>query len=252
MSDVWGLNKPSKVSKKTFDGLATLSYIGATATQLTLIISFLHLVQLKVIPFIQKQVTSNALPSNLPTVFVAGLFWVLSLRSRVFSPLDNRRPSASAEDPQFKERLRPWWAPPPLAFPVIWTTISVLRSISSALIWKTTNTLLCAPIFAFILHLCVGDTWNTINNVEKRLGTAVLGVLFVLASVFNATYLYYKTLPLAGKILAPSCVWLSVATFLIFSIWRLNNQIFDRPSLLPSKEEGPSCKWRFPLTSFNK
>jgi len=32
------------------------------------------------------------------------------------------------------------------------------------------------------LHLAVGDTWNNINNVEKKLGTAVLGVGAVVLS----------------------------------------------------------------------
>ena len=244
-------DEPVQASTKTPDPLAALSYVGATATQLTLIISFLHLVQLKILPMINQLVNANAkLPRSLPTIFVSVLFAFLSLRTRVFSPLDNSRPSASSNDPVFKERLRPWWQPPPIAFPIIWSTISVLRTVSSVLVWRTTGTLLCAPIFAFLLHLCIGDTWNTINNVEKRLGTAVLGVFFVLASVFNATYHYHKTLPLAGMVLAPSCLWLTIATALVFSIWRLNMQLFDRPSLFPSKEEGPPSKWRLPFTTF--
>ena len=27
---------------------------------------------------------------------------------------------------------------------------------------------LCTPISVFMGHLCIGDTWNTINNVEKE------------------------------------------------------------------------------------
>ena len=243
--------EPAPPSRKTPDGLAALSLIGATATQATLIISFLHLVQLRLLPLLEKLVGSSPrIPKSLPTVVVAALFAFLSLRSRVFSPLDNSRPSASRDDPVFKERLRPWWQPPPIAFPIIWSTISLLRTISSVLVWRTTGTLLCTPIFAFLLHLSIGDTWNTINNVEKRLGTAVLGALFVLASVLHSTYLYYQTLPLAGLVLAPSCIWLTIANVLVFSIWRLNLQLFDRPSLFPSKEEGPPSKWRLPLTTF--
>jgi benzodiazapine receptor len=53
-------------------------------------------------------------------------------------------------------------------------------------------------IFAMILHLAVGDTWNSINNVERRLGTAVLGVCAVLLSVYNVVFQYYRVLPTAG------------------------------------------------------
>ena len=45
---------------------------------------------------------------------------------------------------------------------------------------------------AFILHLTIGDVWNTINNTEKRYGASVIGVLIVLASAVNASIQYYK------------------------------------------------------------
>lgn len=238
---------------RTFDPLAVLSYAGATATQTTLIIAFLHLVQFKGLPLLERAIARfPVLPARLPLVAVFLLFGFLSVRSRVFSPLDNSRPKDTESDPVFRDRLRPWWQPPPKAFPIIWSTIAILRAISSSLIWTSTKTLLCTPIFAFILHLCIGDTWNTVNNVENRLGTSFLGVLFVLASVYNMVFQYYRTLPLAGKIIAPSAVWLTVATCLVFSIWRLNSEKFGRPPLLPSKEEGPPSKWRLPLTSYNK
>ena len=96
-------------------------------------------------------------------------------------------------------------------------------------------------------HLSIGDTWNTINNVEQRLGTAFFGVLFVLGSVIATVGKYYEALPLAGKVLAPSAVWLSVATVLVFSIWRLNFENFNYPSLLPSVEEGDVKPWKIPL-----
>ena len=60
------------------------------------------------------------------------------------------------------------------------------------------GTLNDAAIFAMILHLAVGDTWNSINNVERRLGTAVLGVCAVLLSVYNVVFQYYRVLPTAG------------------------------------------------------
>jgi benzodiazapine receptor len=82
-------------------------------------------------------------------------------------------------------------------------------------------------------HLSIGDTWNTINNVDNRLGTAFGGVMVVLGSVLYTTYKYYQTLPLAGMILAPSAVWLSVASFLVYTIWQLNSEkvVFDKVSL---------------------
>jgi tryptophan-rich sensory protein len=89
-------------------------------------------------------------------------------------------------------------------------------------VYETTNTLLSPALLAFVLHLSVGDTWNTITNVEDRQGASVPGVFLVWLSVVNAVRMYAQTLPLAGKVLAPSAVWITIANVLVISIWRLN------------------------------
>ena len=257
----------SNRASRTPDFLAVFSYLAATSLQFALIAVFLNFFQELLISKIRESplmilpnFIKSALPaeiaaklprqitSGLPSALVSIFMLFMSLRSRVFSPLDNSRPSASKDDPVFRDRLKPSWTPPPLAFPFIWSTIALLRTISTVMIFQTTGTLLCKPIYAMMAHLSIGDTWNTINNVEKRLGTAVLGVAFVWASAAYATYLYYNILPLAGKVLFPSCVWLTVASFLVYSIWRMNSiYLRDRSTLFPSKEEGSRSSWRMPF-----
>ena len=256
---------------KTPDFLALLNYITATSVQVGLIAGFLHLFQIKVIDKVKDLVIvipasiKAALPAKivaelpskivkyLPSVMVGLFVLFMSLKSRVFSPLDNSRPQASKDDPQFKGRNLPSWMPPPVVFPVVWSTIALLRTASTVLIFRSAGTLLCPPIFALMAHLSIGDTWNTISNVEKRMGTAVLGVAFVWASALYATYLYYKQMPLAGKILFPSCIWLTVASLLVYSIWRMNAiYLNERRSLFPSKEEGPRSTWRVPFLPYKK
>ena len=121
--------------------------------------------------------------------------------------------------------------------------IGPIRAYSASLIISTTNSFLSMPIMAFILHLTIGDVWNTINNTEKRYGASVIGVLIVLATAVNASIQYYQVLPLAGKLLGLTCVWLSVATALITDTWRLNPVSVDdggemkRVPLYPVKGE---------------
>lgn len=73
-----------------------------------------------------------------------------------------------------------------------------------------------------MLHLSIGDVWNTINNTERRYGVAVTGVVAVLASKVFAAFQYYNVNALAGKLLGGTCIWLTVATALIAATWRLN------------------------------
>ena len=124
------------------------------------------------------------------------------------------------------QRKRPTWMPPPLAFPIIWSTIAVLRGVSSALVWSAAASGgFSLPILAalpMIVHLSVGDTWNTVNNVERRLGAAVPGVLAVALSVYAVVFCYAKTSAVAGYVIAPSALWITIAAVLVTTIWKMN------------------------------
>lgn len=174
------------------------------------------------------------LPHDAQLVFVAATFLAASFGSRVLSPLDASRPTIASEKAAMAARARPSWMPPPFVFPVVWTTLGGLRAAAATVVFASTNTLLCAPLLSFALHLCCGDTWNYINNKQQRLGVAVTGVLFVLGSAIATAALYYRVSPLAGQLLTPLCVWLGVATALVFDIWRINGGA-DLFPLLPTK-----------------
>ena len=184
----------------------------------------------------------------LPGFVVPPLFLFLSLRSRIFSPLSASRPDRSAQGggPTPLSVKRPWWTPPGIAFPFIWITISFLRASSSFLVWQAGGRVLASPtLLALVAHLCVGDTWNCITNVERRLGTSAVGVLAVLSSVLYAVAAYAKAAPLAGKLLAPSAAWIMIASVLTWTIWAINK---PRQSLLPRIGDKKNAALQLPLS----
>lgn len=162
---------------------------------------------------------NSSIPSWVST-FLTGLFFaVLSIRSRMFSLLDNTRSRQT-----YDQVIRPRWSPPPLAFPIVWMIIAVLRVVSSVLVWQQMNRqFLVLPLILFVVHLALGDTWNTIFTVERRLGAAVpVVILGPWLSAVVVTAIYWQTNPVAGMILLFSCIWLTVASVLVFRIWQLN------------------------------
>ncbi|CAG9461015.1 unnamed protein product [Pedinophyceae sp. YPF-701] len=199
-------------------------YVGATTVEVGVMTAALAAVQ-----FAVSHPSSPLTAQPWGTAFVFVFFFTMSIKSRVFSPLDARRPSADGTGAVWEVK-RPSWQPPPVVFPIVWSTIAVLRAASATMIWQANDALLCVPIMAFMLHLAIGDTWNHINNVELRKGGAALGVLFVWASAAFATHMYAQTLPKAAYVLAPSLVWLAIAACLIWSIWDLNG----REELIPT------------------
>ncbi|CAN0086086.1 unnamed protein product, partial [Phaeothamnion confervicola] len=202
--------------KPPLDTSALVRYFGATAFQWGGIVTFLAASQRYALPRLPAPVAKGA---------VAAFWAFMALRSRVFSPLNNARPGRDAERMVQVERRRPSWMPPPKAFPFIWMSIAGLRCISSTMVWEACGQrLVCAPLAAMALHLSVGDTWNTVNNVEKRLGAAVPGVFCVWLSLATTCVLYHRADSAAALVLLPSLCWITVANFLVRSIWSLNGK----------------------------
>jgi len=202
-------------------------YVWATAAEVALITGAMFLLQ----------TACGYLPDIASQVVVGAFFLVMSIKSRVFAILDASRPKDNGQEDKmtkiYTEIKRPSWSPPGIVFPIVWSTIGLLRTISSYLVWDAMGRqLLVLPLIAMMVHLSIGDTWNFINNQQQLRGTSVGGVAFVWTSAATVVALYYQALPLAGMVLAPSVVWLSVASCLIFSIWRLNGP----DPILPMKE----------------
>ncbi|MBD2353145.1 TspO/MBR family protein [Tolypothrix sp. FACHB-123] len=173
-------------------------------------------------------------PSWVSTVLAGLFFALLSIRSRIFSLLDNTRSRQT-----YDQVIRPRWSPPPLVFPIVWMVIAVLRVISSVLVWQQMNhQFLVLPLILFVVHLALGDTWNTIFTVERRLGAAVpVVILGPWLSAVVVTAVYWQTNPVAGMILSFSCVWLTVAAVLVLRIWQLNGSEPLYPLKLTSVEK---------------
>ncbi|MEA5553683.1 TspO/MBR family protein [Anabaena cylindrica UHCC 0172] len=171
---------------------------------------------------------NSSFPSWFSTLLTGLFFALLSIRSRIFSLLDNTRSRQT-----YDQVIRPRWSPAPLVFPIVWMIIAVLRVISSVLVWQQMNhQFLVLPLILFVVHLALGDTWNTIFTVERRLGAAVpVVILGPWLSAVVVTAIYWQTKPVAGMILSFSCVWLTVAAVLVFRIWQLNGS----EPLYPSK-----------------
>eukprot|EP00581_Thalassiosira_minuscula_P008046 CAMPEP_0183704022 /NCGR_PEP_ID=MMETSP0737-20130205/1518_1 /TAXON_ID=385413 /ORGANISM="Thalassiosira miniscula, Strain CCMP1093" /LENGTH=321 /DNA_ID=CAMNT_0025930829 /DNA_START=13 /DNA_END=978 /DNA_ORIENTATION=+ len=218
---------------------ALTKYVTAGVTELTLFGATFKLLDAALAAALSE--------AQLPLPAIAFVFYAASLKSRVFNPLNNQRPDLAkaakggeeAASNGFRDRVMPSWTPPGVIFPIMWILIiGPLRAYSAALVVSSTGTFFSLPIMAFMLHLTVGDVWNTINNTEKRYGAAVVGVACVVVSAANAAYQYSTVDPLAGKLLGGTLLWLVTAAALITDTWRLNpTENGEKVPLYPVKGE---------------
>lgn len=228
---------------KELDIKAVGKYFLSAGIEITLLAAFLRLVDAGMSP--------ERGMSELPVPAITALFYGLSLKSRVFSPLNNQRPDLGEDGRPakgFGDRVMPSWTPPGVFFPILWIFINApLRAYATTLIYEANGHVLCDPVILCLMwHLTCGDVWNTINNTERRVGASVTGVATVWLSVWYAIYRYYEVDPLAGKLLGLTGLWITIASALVTDTWRLNpGTDGNLDTLFPVKSVGEDSKTRF-------
>eukprot|EP00798_Chlamydomonas_sp_ICE-L_P000031 gene31-12844_t len=250
-----------------FDPAQYVFYGGAIALQVGIMTATLWVLQQLSDALASGTLSAPDLAGSLSVPFLEGddaakgvvvLYWlVVSIKSRVFSPLDATRPNLKDEKNAQNETPRPDWMPPPitfpraslhppLTFPIVWTSIGLLRAAASVMVvhgggtvWEACGRdLISTPLIIMCLHLAIGDAWNNVNVTRQELGMAVPGVfLGCLGSGIFVTAAYYLADPAAGQLLSPSVIWLTVASALVYSIWDLNTDADgNRMAVLPTKK----------------
>jgi tryptophan-rich sensory protein len=118
---------------------------------------------------------------------------------------------------------RPAWAPSPAVFGPVWSVLYTLMAISAFLVvrqlgWRAA----LVPLAVFVVQLLLNAAWTWLF-FGWRMGGAAFGEIIVLiAAIALNIYLFWRVRPLAGALLLPYLGWVSFATLLTWSVWRLN------------------------------
>lgn len=131
---------------------------------------------------------------------------------------------ASVESGAFYSQLaRPLWAPPAWLFSPAWTILYILMGISAWLVWRVGG---FRPAYAalslFIVQLAVNALWTWIFFVWKQGSLAFVEILVLWALILGTMIAFWRVRTLAGILLIPYLTWVTFASALTFTIWRLN------------------------------
>jgi len=120
---------------------------------------------------------------------------------------------------------KPSFNPPNWIFGPVWITLYIMMGISLFLVWQKGDlhgvSVKKALIF-FGIQLALNSLWSIIffglhSPMAAFLEIVVLWV-FILLTILE----FWKISPLAGWLLVPYLFWVTFASILNFSIWRLN------------------------------
>lgn len=113
---------------------------------------------------------------------------------------------------------KPSFSPPNWLFGPVWTILYTFIGISLYLIWTNKK----GSLKLFFFHLFLNSIWSPIFFGAKNLGIAFFVILLMDITLIIIIRNFYKINKVAGIILIPYLLWISFASLLNFSIWKLN------------------------------
>eukprot|EP00571_Detonula_confervacea_P006968 CAMPEP_0172320486 /NCGR_PEP_ID=MMETSP1058-20130122/40666_1 /TAXON_ID=83371 /ORGANISM="Detonula confervacea, Strain CCMP 353" /LENGTH=285 /DNA_ID=CAMNT_0013035765 /DNA_START=186 /DNA_END=1043 /DNA_ORIENTATION=- len=173
-------------------------------------------------------------------------FYAFNLSTPSFSILPQKGENISfREDREFN---RPSWTPPGYVFAIMWPLfVFGTRATTAAMMVRATGSYANSTVMALMLHLGITNLWNTINNVEKRLGLSVIALYGIWLSKAYAAWRFFLVDPLAGKALALTLSWLTAAAALETRTWQINPDpgTGQKEPLYPAKADTWQTKFRW-------
>lgn len=115
---------------------------------------------------------------------------------------------------------KPGWTPPNWVFPVTWTVLYVLMAWSASRIAGLPGNGQAMAFWA--LQIALNTLWTPIFFGLHRIRAGMVVILCLWASVAATTVAFAMLDGIAGAMFAPYLVWVTIASALNFSVWRLN------------------------------
>jgi tryptophan-rich sensory protein len=208
-------NSVSTTGRPPVDFEAIGKYAASLTVQMALIFG--------VLAGIDKLVARYSL-TRIPFYANVLFFYLFNLNTSAFSLLPQLKEKATKQqDWEYQRRKRPSWTPPGYVFAIMWPLfVFGTRAVTAATVVSKTSRYADPAIMALMLHLCVANLWNTVNNVERRLGVSVIVLYALWITKAYAAVRFHRVDAVAGRLLASTLTWLTAAAALETNTWLIN------------------------------
>ncbi|PGF15920.1 TspO protein [Natrinema sp. CBA1119] len=129
---------------------------------------------------------------------------------------------SSPETAWFRSLEKPWFYPPGIAFPVVWTLLFTLLGVALWLVWRSDAAGRRLALGLFAVQMLFNVVWTpAFFTLEAPL--VALGIIVTLWVLVAGTILAFRRVDRrAAALLVPYLAWVTFAAALNFELWRLN------------------------------
>lgn len=118
---------------------------------------------------------------------------------------------------------KPRWTPPNWVFPVTWTILYFLIAYSATVSASQPGNSMAMAFWA--LQIALNTLWTPIFFGLRNLRAGMVVIVALWLSVFLAMWSAWQLDTSAGLALLPYLIWVSIASALNYSVWKLNPDV---------------------------
>lgn len=119
---------------------------------------------------------------------------------------------------------KPSFNPPNWLFGPVWTTLYALMGVAAFLIWRQgwSQPAVKVALAIFAAQLVLNSLWSIVFFGMHALLPAFIEIVVLWVAILATIVAFWRISPAAGALLVPYILWVSFASLLNFSLWRLN------------------------------
>ena len=132
--------------------------------------------------------------------------------------------SLSGDLGQWYQQLhKPPWTPPAWVFGPVWATLYTLMGLAAWLVWRRGGWAGAGPALTlFLVQLLLNAAWTPLFFGLHHLGAALVEVGVLWVAIVATLLFFWRHSTLAGVLLLPYLGWVSLASALNYTLWRMN------------------------------
>ena len=124
----------------------------------------------------------------------------------------------------YQALVKPSFNPPGYVFGPVWTVLYILMGVAAWLVIKKVGfTQGRVPLMFFGFQLVLNALWSYLFFGRRLIGVAFFEIIVLWVLILITLILFWRVKRLAGILMLPYILWVSFASVLNFSLWRLNS-----------------------------
>lgn len=123
-------------------------------------------------------------------------------------------------DVWYRDLKKPVWTPPDWLFPVAWTTLYVCMAYSAMRVALLPDNAHAMAFWA--LQIALNTLWTPVFFGLHRIRSGMVVMVFLWLAVAATTFAFFQMDTVAGVVIFPYLIWVTIAGALNFSVMRLN------------------------------